>query len=199
MNTIVLAGGNNCRIQMNKALARIGGKTIIETIIGKLSPLFQRIIIVTNSKQEYEYLKKISPQVDLTSDIIAGKGPLGGIYSGLCGSDSQYNFVIGCDMPFLNTSLIQYMIENLGEYDVVVPKVGDLLEPLYAIYSKECIKSIKKQLDLSNLSLRALFRDVRVKFIEDTEIEKFDQNHIAFFNINDAEDLEEAGRIADEI
>ena len=41
-----------------------------------------------------------------------------------------------------------------------------------------------------------LFDYVKVRFIEDEEVDRFDPQHISFFNINTKEDLERAKKIA---
>ncbi|MDI6815476.1 MAG: NTP transferase domain-containing protein [Dehalococcoidales bacterium] len=46
------------------------------------------------------------PKLRIVADTYPGKGPLGGIYTGLATSDSFYNLVVACDMPFLNQALL---------------------------------------------------------------------------------------------
>jgi len=193
IGAIILAGGNSSRISTPKAFIQIGDKSIIELIVAKLTNVFQKIVIVTNSRPEYRNVCSQYKQIELISDVIIGKGPLGGIYSGLLKNyDMEYNFVIGCDMPFLNVNLIRYMVNNVNGYDVVIPKINGFIEPLHAIYSTSCLPVIKAQLDCNNLALRSILKNTaRVKFIEQAEIEEFCRNpEESFFNINNDKDLE---------
>jgi molybdopterin-guanine dinucleotide biosynthesis protein A len=194
MAAIILSGGNNKRISTEKAFLKIGQKPIIECEIEVLTSIFSRIIIVTNSPEKYRYLK-----ADLTSDLIPGKGPLGGIYSGLNLSQDEHNFIVSCDLPFLNKDIISYMKESAGGHDIVIPRINGLLEPLHAIYSKNCLPAIKKHLDKNDLKIQSFFNEVRVKYIEKHEIEKFDSDAIAFFNVNTEEELNKAKLIASKL
>ena len=117
MAAIILSGGKNKRLGTDKALLKVGFKTIIEREISVLSKIFTNIFIVTNCPEQYKHLK-----ADLISDLIPGKGPLGGIYSGVKISDDEYNFVVSCDLPFLNAGLISHMKKISKNQDVVVPK-----------------------------------------------------------------------------
>ena len=47
-------------------------------------------------------------------------------------------------MPFIKKSLVQYLIENIDDEDVIVPRTKDGLQPLHAIYSKNCVDPIRK-------------------------------------------------------
>jgi len=124
------------------------------------------------------------------------KQVVGGIYSGLKASPSQYNLVVGCDMPFLEVKLLKYMIENINFNDIVVPRYGDgYIEPLCAIYNKRCLDTIERNLAKRNFSVRAIFPPLKVKFIENEEIRRYDPKFYSFFNINYKKDLIEAEKI----
>lgn len=187
MTGIILAGGRNSRIKVKKAFLNIGDKPIIEIILNKFEKKFSDIIIVTNSPSEYEYLG-----VKLFRDIIPDKGSLGGLYSGLVNSESKYNFVVACDMPFINEELIKEVIRNDDEYDVVIPKINNGYEPLFAMYSKNCISFIKKQLIEDNLKIINFFPFVKVKEITENTIKQIDPDFHSFFNINTSIDYEDA-------
>jgi molybdopterin-guanine dinucleotide biosynthesis protein A len=189
----VLAGGESTRIGTDKAFLKIGGKTLIEQILEKLLRIGDDVIVVTNSPERFNCLG-----VRLVSDIFPGKGALGGIYSGLRASKNEYSLVVACDMPFLNVNLIRYMTLLALGHDVVIPRVNGLLEPLHAIYSKRCIPSIERLLEKDDLKIVHFFTDVRVRYIEEEEINILDPKHLSFFNINTLEDLEKARKLDDE-
>ena len=192
MVAIILSGGNNRRMLHNKAFLQMGQKSIIEREIEVLSTLFSRIIVVTNTPENHEHLR-----VSLVSDVVPGKGPLGGIYSGLMASKDKYNFVVSCDLPFLNAGLISYMIELTEGHDIVVARLNGLVEPLHTIYSKHCLIPIKRQLDRNELKIQSFFGEVKVRYIRESEIKKYDPKGIAFFNVNTEEDLGKARLIAE--
>jgi molybdopterin-guanine dinucleotide biosynthesis protein A len=180
---IILAGGKSSRIGTNKAFLKVGKKTMIEEIVDKFKNIFREIIIITNEVKRFDLL-----EVEVIPDIIPSKGPLGGIYTGLVKSDNFLNFVIACDMPFLNQILVNYMLKASSGYDVIVGYYNDRFQPLCAIYSKNCIKPIENQLQKSNLKITEFFKYVRVKTITEAEIRKLDPQGLIFSNINTPED-----------
>jgi len=101
-------------------------------------------------------------------------------------------------MPFLNGSLLQYMIKASDGYDFILPRVDGLFEPLHAIYSRNCIEPIKTILGQGKKVIVELFNYVKVRYIETEEVERFDPKHLSFFNINTREDLARARQIAGE-
>jgi len=156
ISCIVLAGGKSLRLGQNKVLETIGGKSLLERAVVQLGPFHSDIIIVAAVKQ---FLPRLidSSRVRTVTDTYPGKGPLGGIYTGLAASDSFYNLVVACDMPFLNLALLGYMIQLSANSDLVIPRLGEMVEPLHAIYSKGCLAPIEQLLRQGNLGIRDLF------------------------------------------
>lgn len=179
MTGVILAGGENTRMGLNKALLKINTQTIIEHIVDVIKPLFSEILVVTNSPEDFEFLK-----LKLVRDVTSTRGSLIGIYSGLIHSKTHYNFFFACDMPFVNPDLVKFMIGKSESYDVVIPKGKSGLEPLHAIYSKSCIDPIKDQLSRGNPKIIDFFPQVKVKLIDQSTITRFDPEQICFFNVN---------------
>ena len=175
----------------DKALKTISKRTLLEQVVFRLSLLGGDVPIVIASGRRYPQLGGY-PRLRIAGDIYPGKGPLGGIYSGLKASDSFYNLVVACDMPFLNRDLLLYMVEAAIGFDLVVPRLGNLIEPLHAVYTKDCLAPIERLLEKDSLSVRGLFPMVRVRYVEAEEIERFDPEHLSFFNVNTRADLERA-------
>ena len=129
-------------------------------------------------------------------DIYPGKGSLGGIYTGLVHSSNHNNLAVACDMPFLNLSLLRYMVDISQDYDVVIPKLGDYTEPLHGVYSKNCLPRMKELLEHGDHRITDFFALVRVRYVETDEIDRYDPEHLSFFNINTEDDLEKAQILA---
>ncbi len=187
MTSIVLAGGKSLRLGRNKALEEISGRCLIERVIERLSLLGNDIIVVTSSSGQLPDLG-----VKMVTDSYPGKGNLVGIYSGLKEVSSQHALVVGCDMPLLNVALLRHLTELSTGFDVVIPRVGDELEPLHAVYSKNCLAPIETTLGEGKFRISDFFPAVRVRYVESVEIDSFDPRHLSFFNINSEADLERA-------
>jgi len=192
---IILAGGKSIRLGHDKILEKVGNASLLEQVISRLDSLTRDIIIVTAEERTFLPLAG-HPKIRITSDILPGQGSLGGIYTGLVRSDTFYNLVVAADMPFLNEPLLKYMIEVADGFDFVLPRVRSYYEPLHAIYSRNCIAPIEAIFQRGRKVIIDLFDHVKVRFIEAEEIERFDPEHLSFFNVNTKEDLERARRIA---
>jgi len=194
ISCIILAGGKGLRLGRDKVLEVVGSRNLFRWVISQLSSFSNDIIVVTAGKKSFPQFNA-NPRFRLVTDTYPAKGPLGGIYTGLAASDSFYNFVVACDMPFLNQALLRYMIQLSAGFDLVVPRLGDLVEPLHAIYSKSCLAPIEGLLNQGNLRVSALFDLVKVRYVEADEIDSFDPKHLSFFNINTEADLEMAQQL----
>ena len=192
---IVLAGGKSLRLGYDKVLETVGNRSLLQLVVSGVASLGSEVIIVATSKQivpqSIDY-----PRLKVVTDIYPGKGPLGGIYTGLATSTSFYNLVVASDMPFLNQTLLRYMIQLAANFDLVVPRVGNLVEPLQAVYAKSCLTPIECMIKQDKLSVNQLFRLVKTRYVEAEEIERFDPNHLSFFNVNTKADLKRARELA---
>lgn len=185
VSAIILAGGKNTRMHgQDKAFLEINGKAIAGILIEKFRPLAEDVIVVTNSPQKY-----VNFDVRLVKDEYPDKGPLMGIYSGLKFSSSKYNFIVACDMPFIRTSLVKYMIENISNYDIIIPKIDNKFHPLFGIYSRECIPVIQEMLNQDILRISDMFTKLKSYFLSRQELERFDKRLISLVNINTRIDL----------
>lgn len=196
ISCIILAGGKSVRLGHDKITEKVGNKTLLEKVVSRIDPLSKDIIIVTAEERSFKEFDE-NLKVKTVADIFPGRGSLGGIYTGLVKSDSFYNLVIAADMPFLNRDLLAYMTEVADGFDYIIPRIGSFFEPLHAIYSKNCIPPIETMIKNNRRIIIELFDCVKVRYVEATEIDRFDPEHLSFFNINTTEDLELARKIAD--
>ena len=194
MTSIILAGGKSSRLGRSKALQVIEGKSLIQRVVDRLAILSTEIIIVTAHGEAIPCSSAV--RIKTVADIYPGTGPLVGIYSGLIALSSSRAIVVGCDTPFLSVGLLEYMIQICSTFDVVVPQIKDKLEPLCAVYSKSCLVPIQELLEQNELMISKLFSMVKVKYVEEDEINSFDPEHLSFFNINSQDDLERAKKLA---
>ena len=195
VTSIVLAGGKNRRLGRSKALETVGGKNLIEHVIERLKPLTSQILIVTS--RERSNLLAVG-KAEILVDLYPDKGPLGGIYTGLLAARSLRSVVVACDMPFLNQALLSYMMQISASFDLVIPRFNNMVEPLHAVYSKDCLAPIERLLKLGKLSLLELLTLTNVRYVEAEEINRFDSEHLSFFNVNTEDDLEKARKLVKE-
>lgn len=181
---IILSGGKSIRMGENKAFIEIEGVPIIHRIHTLFRNLFLETIIVTNQKDLFSNLES-----RIYNDLLPQRGALGGLYTGLFFSSLQYSFCVACDMPFLKEKVIEYLIKDIEGYDVIVPRTTDGLQPLHAIYSKNCLGPIKKVIEQEKFKIIDIYPMVNVKIIEDEEFKYLDPMGESFININTPEEL----------
>ncbi len=185
MTGIILSGGKNSRMGLNKAFLEINGVRLIDGILSVYRQLFSEIIIVTNEPLAYTEF----PDTMIVTDIYKGKGSLGGIYSGLFYARHDYAFVAACDMPSLNIEFILFMMAQISKYEIVVPELPEGFQALHAIYSRRCLPAIKRMILADKLKISGLYKDIRSLKITEDKIKPFNQDGRLFLNLNKPEDL----------
>lgn len=207
---IILAGGASRRMGHNKAWLDVGGVPVIERVLQVLRNVVSEIIIVTNEFSQFELLN-----VRLAKDIHPGTGSLGGLFSGLQSASFQYAAVVGCDMPFLNEELLEFMRSLTAGHDIVIPSVPNdrkststtvsisgletakkaNLHPLHAFYSKICLDPIEQAIRREDLRMISFHDGLKLRIVSSNEVEAYDPEHLSLLNLNTPEDLEYARKV----
>ena len=192
VSAILLAGGKSSRLGTDKAKVKLDGESVmIQAIAEKLSAVSDDIVVSTNGRRYDD----ITIPVRWATDVKPGAGSLMGLYSGLLAVRHDYAIAVACDMPFINIELLKYMISLPRDYDVLLPRVGDNTEQLHSIYSKSCLPEMEKFLDSGRLKITAFLYEIKVMHVSEDIINRYDPQHLSFFNVNTAEQLKEAQRI----
>ncbi len=185
---IILAGGKSKRIGVNKALQKLGNERLIDIIKNKIKNKCSKIIISANS------IETLNTYPSSQEDLIRNIGPLGGIYTCLKKTHTKYNLVVSCDTPFINNGLIEYLIKNIINYDVIVPKINNFAHPTIGIYSKTFLKYIEESISDKDYNLYRIIKKSNYKTVDIKKEHEF-YNENLFFNINTQEDLLTARKI----
>lgn len=171
----MLAGGASSRMGRDKEL--ISENTA--SILHELEALFAQILVSTKNPALYAE-KRILP----INDIISDCGPLGGIFSALCLSSSQYLFVVPCDMPNINRQLILYMQQKTAEKlpDICIFASERGLEPLVGFYSKAILEEMREFLLSGGRKMHTFLENKNCLIIEASELKQVRAQ--TFANIN---------------
>ena len=188
---IILAGGMSRRLGRNKAVEEFNGSPLISHVIDRISSITNETIIVVNNQERASQLP-LPDSAKVAVDIYPDKGSLGGIFTGLSASESHWGIVVACDMPFLNTQLLEHMLSLRNGSYAIVPVLSNRPEPINAIYSKYCLSKIQHKIENDDLKISGLFEQIKVKWVSKDTIDAYDPNHISFFNINTQKDLDRA-------
>jgi molybdenum cofactor guanylyltransferase len=186
MNCYILAGGKSSRMGTDKGLIQLYDKTIVEHVIRVLKPLFKDLVIVSNDQAYSRFGLLVIP------DLINDSGPAAGIYTALSHTNTDQNFIVSCDMPFITPETIAHVITQSIGYQITVPVYRQKIEPMFAVYSKSCSKKWKEEIDKGVFKLQVImskFKTLELN-VDGNAIFKDD----LFMNINTKEDLENAKR-----
>ena len=155
MNFYILAGGQSRRLGRTKALVEVDGRTIIEKVLSVIPAQKDNIKLITSSFQIFRFLK-----LKMIADIHPGLGPIGGVHAGLVDSPFDFNFFLACDLPLISTEVVQTVLDFHAGQDIFGISTKNGLEPLCALYSRNCIPAIERQIKIRDYSLHSLFETV---------------------------------------
>ncbi len=186
---IVLAGGQSRRMGRNKALMELEGQTLIARVLDRVSSVCDELIISANDADLYADLP-----ARVVPDVIPRRGALSGIHAGLSAMRNEMALVVACDMPFLNLRLLRYMTVIAPGYDVIVPRVEGVYEPLHAIYSANCIAPIAQLLAQGPRRVIDFYQHVQVREVPQDKIVLFEAE-LSFMNVNTPQEWTDAQRV----
>ena len=208
MNAIVVAKGEKSRrLNQDKALVKIAGRTLVEILLEKIAGIFDKVYLVTRCPAKFKFLERRNEiatldcarndkpkKLELVKDNLKC-GPLGGIFLGLQASDSFYNFVISADLLFLDRMLIFYLMEQKRTYQALIPGDQEFLQPLCGIYAKSVRPVLERRIAEKKYKLREIFPEIKTEYVSGKELERFGDPKVLFFNLNTVKDLQEARRL----
>ncbi len=191
-SAVVLAGGRATRLGgINKARMEIGGLPLLDRVVAALRPLASQIVVVGHLAGDDP-----PPGVELLPDALDEHSTLVGIYTGLRAARNEVALVVGCDMPFLSTPLLERIALLSDGYDLAVPLVGGHLEALHAAYRRSCLPVMEEAIRRQQLKIIDFYPDVKLRKVREEEMRELDPEFRSFFNINTPADLERARSLA---
>ncbi|MGB7463742.1 MAG: molybdenum cofactor guanylyltransferase [Candidatus Acidiferrum sp.] len=192
----VQAGGASTRFGRDKALVGFGGRTMLAQTTGLLASVCGEVIIVAAEGQYPDAL------VPLLADRWPGQGPLGGILtalqsSALRGTESIWNLIVSCDMPFLTRDWLEFLCQRAerSAAQVAVAESANGLEPLCACWKTTSMPSVQAAFDSGVRKVSDAMKRLPMEVLDVSVWKRFDTKGRLFWNVNTPADYEEAKRI----
>jgi len=176
----------------DKALLELGGQPLVLHTAEKLRPVVSWLALV-GAPERYGHLGLPV----LADPVPGGRGPLGGIVAALGASEYDWNLVVACDLPYLETRFLEFLLTEAGvepETDAVVPRIGERWEPLCASYHRRCLAAFEQALNGEDRRIVRAFETLRVREVGEEEMRRFAFGERMFKNMNLPEEYEEAKR-----
>jgi molybdopterin-guanine dinucleotide biosynthesis protein A len=182
---VILAGGQSSRMGTNKALLDVGGQPLICILIDRIRPVTENILIASNDCLSYKFL-----DVPVVPDFYPGQGPLAGFHAAMIRHVCSLYIILACDLPNLQTPLLQNLLSIADGFDATIPRTSDgLAHPLCAVYRRTCLPSVENALKRGANKVIETFLDdhLAIRWVDPDE-GRFRDNDLA--NINTPEDLQ---------
>ena len=194
----VLTGGRSSRMGRDKALLELAGRPLALRTVDTLRPLVDQVVLV-GAPERCAHLG-----LPVLADRVAGKGPLAGMVTALAATAHEWNLVLACDLPYMETRALQVLLHlaaTTPEVDAIVPRMEEGWprlrrgwQPLCAAYHRRCLAAFERVLDSDHPKIARAFDDLRVLELSSAELERFALSARMFKNMNTPEDYEEVRR-----
>ena len=169
----------------DKAFLMEGNTYLLQNNARQLGSIFERVLLVSDTIEKLASHHVFGAN-RAVADHYPGTGPLGGICTALEEADAPYVFVMACDMPCPDLSLIELMHPFLGQAQAIVFEHEDKLETLFAFYHRSCLPVFTRQLHEGKLQPRRAFERLNVIKLSLSP----ERAGAAFTNLNTREDLD---------
>lgn len=167
----------------DKASLQVGGETLLDRTLREVARLTHDIVIVGGERG--------------IPDLYPHSGPLGGLVTGLGAISGNRAVVVACDQPFLRAEVLRLLADLASGYDAVVPRVGDRIEPLHAVYGKDVWAVAERQVRHGSLRLSDLLALLNVRWVDEAAIRAVDPDALSLTNVNTPEEWEAARNLLD--
>ena len=168
----ILAGGQATRFGgRDKSALLLDGRAILDHQIAALAPAVDDVVIVGGARATVH-------------DIVPGCGPLGGLHAALTAARGDAVLLVACDMPYLSTPFVAYLLSLAAEADIVVPQSERGYHPLCAVYTRACLEPAAARLADRRLKMRELVDSMRTRIVPIDEIRQFGDPDRLLANVN---------------
>lgn len=188
---IVLCGGSSRRMGEPKAWLPFGPERMLQRVVRRLQEAVRPIVVVADPGQP---LPELPPEVLVACDRRPGRGPLEGIAVGLAAladrADAAY--VTACDVPLLRPEFVRRVVDLAFGYEVALPCIDGLDQPLSAVYRTSVLRHIEALLAADQLRPVFLLDQVRTRRITADELRDVDPQLESLINVNSPTDYQAA-------
>jgi molybdopterin-guanine dinucleotide biosynthesis protein A len=144
---------------------RNADSTLLDWAVERLDKVCEKVLILSSDP------KHRHPNASLISDATAEQGPLGGLVAGLRSSETEWNLVLACDMPYVPVEALEKLVSGALrsdpalEFDVIIFADSQRWQPLCGIYHRKALKKMESALENGRLSINGLLTELKLKTI----------------------------------
>jgi len=188
---LILAGGRSTRFGTDKALARLGGRTLLEIAYERLQAVCSEVAVSAPASGPAAAAAESLGALVLPDPFAAPRGPLSGVLAGLEWAQSRRAEILvtlPCDAPLLPADLESRLLAATESAVAAAARTPDGLQPLCAAWRVAMVRSLRSALaDGLHPAAHQLLADAGA-------VEVVFDDAAAFLNVNTPDDLAEAER-----
>lgn len=189
---LVLAGGRSQRFGSDKALGRLGGRTLLEIAVARLGSVCSEVAVSAQPEGPAAALAASLGAPVLADAPAAPRGPLSGVLAGLEWAQTlraDVLLTLPCDAPLLPADLETRLLAAAEGAVAAVARTPDGLQPLCAAWGVAMTRVLRSAL------AHGLHPPVHQILIDAGAAEVAFDDDDAFLNVNTPADLAEAERL----
>lgn len=196
---LVLAGGYSTRFgSEDKALAELGGTTLLEHVVDRLSRVVDGALISCREDQVAQFrrtLRDADANVGVAPDPIPDRGPAAGIAAGLRPCRAPYAAVVACDTPLVDPAFVSFLADRARGHDGAVPRVDGRLRSTLAVYRTASVRdACEAAVAEGDGSLRTAIGQLDPIVVQEDTVERR-TDPASLLDVNTPEDLELAAEL----
>jgi molybdopterin-guanine dinucleotide biosynthesis protein A len=163
---LVLAGGRSRRMQRDKASLEYQGTPQLVRAMDLLRAFAAQAFVSVRTDQGNDATRAAYQTI---TDVIPDLGPIGGIHAALHAHPHHAWLVLACDLPFLDSPTLQYLIEHRAPSRLATAyrsSSDGKPEPLCAIFEPAARARIEQQITHGRPCPRAFLSQVDVELLD---------------------------------
>jgi molybdopterin-guanine dinucleotide biosynthesis protein A len=186
IEAFILAGGASRRMGTDKSQLLLDGQTLAQRIADVLLKVASTVTIVGR--------ETANSQLTCVEDVYPEWGALGGLHAALSACNTDWAFVVACDMPFISEALVLRLESLRGDFEAVAPVQPDgRPQPLCSLYRvSPCLATAEKLIQSGERKPVTLLQSVRTRWVYFAELNDLPDAASFFDNMNTPEDYSRA-------
>ena len=192
---VILCGGKSRRMGRDKASLPFGDESMLARVTRRLSQIVEPIVVVAAPDQPK---LELPVPVAYVQDRVEDQGPLEGLAVGIAAVADQVDavYATSCDVPLLIPAFVEFLIDQLGAHEIVVPQEEKFFHPLAAVYRVSVLPKIEELLEQDRRRPVFLFDMVDTLVVPTATLASVDPALSTLLNLNSPEDYLNALQIA---
>lgn len=167
LSVLILAGGKSSRMGEDKALIEVDHQPLLQRVCHVATQVSSTIYILTPWRERYQSI--VPANCQFLPESQPNQGPLVALANGLTTLNTDWVLLLGCDLPFLDSTILQQWIKGLDQVPqstlAVVPYQASRWQPLCGFYRRQCYVNLQRFIQQGGRSFQQWLPQIEVRSI----------------------------------